>query len=197
VQVAWTRAEEFFNDTFDPASVVKVVSGVDREGKISLWDNAIYSAGDRGALNCYEIPNALFRSTGNASYGPAVSPGNLHAFAVGPWRGPGANMNAFATESQIDMMASALGEDPLAFRLRNLTDTRMRGVLQAATDHFGWQAAPVPSRQGFGIACTIDAGAYVATPGATVLSLWASVRDPKGATPSCQPCFAHEARQRC
>jgi nicotinate dehydrogenase subunit B len=163
VQVAWTRAEEFFNDTFDPASVVKVVSGLDNERRISLWDYAIYAAGDRGALNCYEIPNAIFRSTGGASYGPAVSPSQLHPFAVGPWRGPGANMNAFATESQIDMMASAVGEDPLAFRLRNLTDPRMRRVLQAAAGHFGWPAAPAPSRRGFGIACNIDAGTYVAT----------------------------------
>ena len=49
-------------------------------------------------------------------------------------------MNTFAIESQIDMMAAAVGEDPLAFRLRNLTDPRMRRVLQAAADAFGWQA---------------------------------------------------------
>ena len=163
VQVAWTRAEEFFNDTFDPASVVKVVSGLDADGRISLWDYAIYSAGERGALNCYEIANALFQSTGGASYGPAVPAVTLHPFAVGPWRGPGANMNAFATESQIDMMASARGEDPLAFRLRNLVDPRMRRVLKTAAEHFKWQPAPAPSRRGFGVACNIDAGTYVAT----------------------------------
>lgn len=38
VQVAWTRAEEFFYDTFDPAAVVKVTSAVDPNGKIALWD---------------------------------------------------------------------------------------------------------------------------------------------------------------
>lgn len=163
VQVAWTREEEFFNDTFDPASVVKVASAVDHAGRIMLWDHATYSAGDRGAVNCYDIPNARVRSTGGASYAPALSSGSLHPFAVGPWRAPGANMNAFATESQIDTMASAVGEDPLAFRLRNLADPRMRRVLQAAAERFGWQAAPAPSRRGFGIACNIDAGTYVAT----------------------------------
>ena len=163
VQVAWTRAEEFFNDTFDPASVVKVVSGIEADGRISLWDYVVYSAGERGALACYDIPNARFRSTGSGSYGATVSQPTLHPFAVGPWRGPGANMNAFAIESQIDMMASAAGDDPLAFRLRHLTDTRMRRVLQAAADAFGWQAAVPPSRRGFGLACNIDAGTYVAT----------------------------------
>ncbi len=163
VQVAWTRAEEFFNDTFDPASVVKLASSVDSDGRISAWDSMIYSAGERGAVPCYDIANARVRSAGGASYGPAQSQVSLHPFAVGPWRGPGANMNAFVIESQVDMMAAALGADPLAFRLRNLTDLRMRKVLQAAADAFGWQAAAIPSKRGFGIACNIDAGTYVAT----------------------------------
>ena len=163
VQVAWTRAEEFFNDTFDPASVVKIVSGVAADGSISLWDCSVYSAGERGAVACYDIPNASFRSTGGPSYGSGDSAVSLHPFAVGPWRGPGANMNTFAIESHIDSMAAAVGEDPLAFRLRNLTDPRMRRVLQAAADAFGWQAGAVPSRRGFGMACNIDAGTYVAT----------------------------------
>jgi len=163
VHVAWTREEEFFNDTFDPASVVKLVSGMQPDGKISLWDYAVYCAGDRGAVSCYDIPNARFRSTGGVSYGAGNSPAALHPFAVGPWRAPGGNMNAFATESQIDMMAAAAGADPLAFRLRNLTDPRMRRVLQAAADAFGWQSAAHPSRRGVGLACHIDAGTYVAT----------------------------------
>lgn len=162
VQVAWTRAEEFFNDAFDPASVVKITSGIDSDGKISLWDYAVYSAGERGAVACYDIPNAVFRSTGGASYGAGDAPATLHPFAIGPWRGPGANMNAFAIESQIDIMAAAAGEDPLAFRLRNLTDPRMRGVVQAAADAFGWRAAAAPSTRGFGLACNVDAGTYVA-----------------------------------
>lgn len=163
VQVAWTRREEFFNDTFDPASVVKIVSGIEADGKISLWDYSVYSAGERGAVACYELPNASFRSTGGASYGSADSAVSLHPFAVGPWRAPGANMNTFAIESQIDTMAAAVGDDPLEFRLRNLSDPRMRRVLQAAADAFGWQAAAAPSRRGFGMACNVDAGTYVAT----------------------------------
>jgi nicotinate dehydrogenase subunit B len=163
VQVAWTRSEEFFNDTFDPASVVKIVSGIDANARISLWDSVVYSAGERGAVACYDIPNARFRSSGGVLYGLAGPQTTLHPFATGPWRGPGANMNAFAIESQIDMMASAAGEDPLAFRLRNLTDPRMRRVLQAAADAFGWQPAAAPSKRGVGLACNIDAGTYVAT----------------------------------
>lgn len=163
VQVAWTRAEEFFYDTFDPAAVVKIISGIDGEGRISLWDYTVYAAGERGAALYYDIPNARVRSLRGLSYDAANARTSLHPFAVGPWRAPGANMNAFAMESQIDLMASAARTDPLEFRLRQLKDRRMRRVLEAAADTFGWKPAAAPSGRGFGLACGIDAGTYVAT----------------------------------
>jgi isoquinoline 1-oxidoreductase len=163
VQVAWTRSEEFFFDTFDPASVAKVSATLGPNGNISSFDYSIYGAGERGAALCYDIPNLRIRSTGGPSHGPVSGAPSLHAFAVGPWRGPGANMNVFAIESQIDVMAAAARQDPLAFRMRHLTDPRMRRVLQAASEVFRWKPAVGPSRRGFGIACNIDAGTYVAT----------------------------------
>ena len=72
-------------------------------------------------------------------------------------------MNIFATESQIDIMAAAAGVDPLAFRLNHIQDTRMRRVLQAAADAFGWSPAAGPSGRGYGIALSSDAGSFVAT----------------------------------
>jgi nicotinate dehydrogenase subunit B len=38
VQVSWTRQEEFFYDAYCPASIIKVRSGLDANGKIALWD---------------------------------------------------------------------------------------------------------------------------------------------------------------
>lgn len=163
VQVAWSRAEEFFYDRFDPAAVVKLVSGINREGKIVLWDYSVYAAGERGAASLYDIANVSVKSNGGISYGSEPAGVSIHPFAVGPWRAPGANMNVFASESQIDIMASAAGVDPLAFRLKNLTDPRMIRVLNAAALAFGWKAAATPSRRGFGLACSVDAGTYVAT----------------------------------
>jgi isoquinoline 1-oxidoreductase len=163
VQVAWTRAEEFFNDTFDPAGVVQITSGIDRDGKISLWDHSVLGAGDRGATPCYEMADARIRIAGRPAYESEGEGQSVHPLAVGPWRAPGANTNVFAIESQIDIMAAAAGADPVQFRLNNLTDARMRRVLQAAAVAFGWKAAPAPSGRGFGVACNIDAGTYVAT----------------------------------
>ena len=163
VQIAWTRAEEFFYDAFDPAAVVSIVSGIDRRGRISLWDYSVYAAGERGAGHCYELPNARVRSFRGLSYDPGATGKSLHPFAVGPWRAPGANMNVFAVESQIDLMAAAAAADPLAFRLRHLKDPRMIRVLRAAAAAFGWKPAAAPSGRGVGVACSIDAGTYVAT----------------------------------
>ncbi len=162
VQVERTRAEEFFYDTFDPASVVEISSGLDANGRIAHWDYTVYAAGERGAAPVYDIPDLRVRSAGAASYGGAAPPG-LHPFAVGPWRGPGANMNVFAIESQIDIMAAACGADPVAFRLQHLSNPRMRAVLLAAADAFGWRAGVGPSGRGFGVACNSDAGSCVAT----------------------------------
>jgi isoquinoline 1-oxidoreductase len=163
VQVERTRAEEFFFDTFDPASVVTIASSLDSTGRISGWDYAVFAAGERGATTFYDIPNLRIRSAGGTSYGGAPSVPGLHPFGVGPWRGPGANMNVFATESQIDIMAAAAGVDPVAFRLKHLKDARMRGVLAAAAKAFGWTPAAGPSGRGFGVACSADAGSCVAT----------------------------------
>lgn len=154
VQVAWTREDEFFFDTFDPAALVKIVSGLDAAGRIVLWDSVVYGAGARGSALLYDVPGA--RVDTGAGRGP-------HPFATGPWRAPGANMNIFAIESQIDLMASAAGADPVEFRLRHLRDERMRRVLRAAAEAFGWQPATAPSRRGFGIACGFDAGTCVAS----------------------------------
>ena len=53
VQVAFTRAEEFFYDTFRPAAVIKIKSGIDGAGKIVLWNYDVYMAGERCAvLDC-------------------------------------------------------------------------------------------------------------------------------------------------
>jgi CO/xanthine dehydrogenase Mo-binding subunit len=85
-----------------------------------------------------------------------------HPFGIGAWRAPGANINVFARESQIDIMAAKLKMDPLEFRLKNTSDARMRRVLEVAAQRFDYKPAAGPSGRGYGIACGIDAGSYVA-----------------------------------
>jgi nicotinate dehydrogenase subunit B len=158
VQVCWSRAEEFFLDSFRPAAVVRIRSGIDGAGRICLWDYQVYAAGSRSSEQFYDVPNNLIRTYGR--WGGDTP--KMHLFATGPWRAPGANINVFARESQIDTMAAKARIDPLEFRLNNTSDKRMRGVLEAAAGRFGWKKAAAPSKRGVGVACGIDAGTYVA-----------------------------------
>jgi isoquinoline 1-oxidoreductase len=158
VQVAWTRAEEFFYDTFRPAALVKIQAGITESGLITFWDYGVYFAGERGAPQFYNIPHHRTLSYGS---GWTAAPGS-HPFATGPWRAPGNNTNSFARESHIDMLAAKAGIDPVEFRLKNLKDERMLRVLRAAASKFGWSPAKAPSRRGYGVACGTDAGTYVA-----------------------------------
>jgi isoquinoline 1-oxidoreductase len=64
VQVCWTRAEEFFYDTFRPAAVIKVTSGIDAAGRVVLWDYQVYGAGSRGSDVFYDIANRSVRVYG-------------------------------------------------------------------------------------------------------------------------------------
>ena len=87
----------------------------------------------------------------------------MNPFNVGPWRAPSVNSNTFARESQIDVMAAKAGVDPLEFRLNNLSDARMRRVLEAAARKFGWKAGRAASGRGVGVACGMYANACNAT----------------------------------
>ena len=158
VQVMWNREEEFFYDTFRPAAIVKINSGVDASGKMAFWDYDVFYAGDRGAQHFYAIPHHRTSAHGGGWQGP---PGS-HPFGTGAWRAPGNNTNTHARESQIDIMAAGAGVDPVEFRLKNLSDARMIRVVKAAAEKFGWTPAKAPSKRGYGVACGIDAGTYVA-----------------------------------
>jgi nicotinate dehydrogenase subunit B len=157
VQVAWTREEEFFLDTFRPAAVVKIKAGVDASGRMTLWDYGVYFAGERGSQQYFDIPHHRTTIYGSGWRGV---PGS-HPFSTGPWRAPGNNTNTFARESHVDALAAAAGLDPLEFRLKNLKDERMIRVLREAARAFGWTPARAPSGRGFGVAAGIDAGTYV------------------------------------
>lgn len=157
VMLAWTRDEEFFYDTFHTANVIKVNSGIDKSGMITFWDYHVWFAGTRGSEVIYDVPH--YKTT---SYSENRNVFPVHPFGTGPWRAPNNNSNTFARESQIDIMASAAGIDPLDFRLRNLKDEKMIACLKSVADKFGYVPAKTSSGRGIGIACGHDAGTWVA-----------------------------------
>jgi nicotinate dehydrogenase subunit B len=93
-------------------------------------------------------------------------------FFTGPLRSPSRLQNTFAHESMIDEVAAKLKLDPVAYRLRHLSDERLKHVISEAAKAARWQARPSPqpraSRVGLlsgrGLACVVYEGdnGYVA-----------------------------------
>jgi CO/xanthine dehydrogenase Mo-binding subunit len=87
-------------------------------------------------------------------------------FFTGPLRSPERLQNTFAHESFIDEVASSVGVDPLAYRLRHLRDPRLIAVLKAAAEKAGWQTRPAPRSgrptsgvsSGRGVSCVLYEG---------------------------------------
>jgi CO/xanthine dehydrogenase Mo-binding subunit len=65
-------------------------------------------------------------------------------FFTGPLRSPSRLQNTFAHESFIDEIAASLGADPVAYRLRHLSDPRLIEVVQSAAKTANWETRPSP-----------------------------------------------------
>jgi CO/xanthine dehydrogenase Mo-binding subunit len=93
-------------------------------------------------------------------------------FFTGPLRSPSRLQNTFAHESFFDEVAARVKADPVAFRLKHLTDPRLKAVVNAAARAAKWQTRPSPRPDvratgiatGRGMACVLYEGdnGYVA-----------------------------------
>jgi CO/xanthine dehydrogenase Mo-binding subunit len=87
-------------------------------------------------------------------------------FWTGPLRSPERLQNTFAHESILDEVASAVGADPVAFRLKHLSDPRLIDVVRKAADAAKWDARPSPQKvlkrggvaRGRGMSCVLYEG---------------------------------------
>ena len=151
VKLVWTREEEFTWSYFRPAGLIEISSGVRdhgaNTGAITAWECHNCNSGGSALVGKYDIPNQ------RNAFHPAQSP-----LRQGSYRGLAATANHFAREVHIDELAHALKMDPLEFRLKNLKDERLRAVLQADAERFGWGQG-----KGIGIAGGFEKNGYIAT----------------------------------
>jgi nicotinate dehydrogenase subunit B len=152
VKVVWTRKEEMTWAYFRPAGVLDVKGGVKKDGTLTAWECHNYNSGGSALATPYDVANRRteFHSTDSP-------------LRQGSYRGLASTANAFVRESHMDDLAHAVGVEPLAFRLKNLKDDRLRAVLEAAAKQFGWDKAKPAEGRGFGIAGATEKGSYVAT----------------------------------
>jgi isoquinoline 1-oxidoreductase len=151
VKVVWTREEEFAHAYFRPAGVVQVRAGA-KGGALTAWGFVNINSG-ASAIECpYEVADR------SVEFRRSDSP-----WRQGSYRGLASTANHFARESAIDDVARGCRADPVEFRLRHLRNDRIRAVLQAAAEGFGWGRWKEAAGRGLGAACGTDKGSYVAT----------------------------------
>ncbi len=127
VKVQWSRAEEFTAGYLRPYALIEVASGADESGQLTAWTFTNIHSGPSGLATPYRIEHQRI------AYQPTEGP-----LARGSYRALAATANNFARESHMDELATAVGADPVEFRLRHLDDERLAAVLAAAADEIGW-----------------------------------------------------------
>jgi CO/xanthine dehydrogenase Mo-binding subunit len=153
VSLQWTRDEEFTWAYFRPAGVLEMAAGWDKDGKLIAWEHINYNSGSSGIECPYNFANK------RVSFKYCDSP-----LREGSYRALASPANTFAREAFIDRLAKELNEEPLAMRNAYLDDGRLKNVLNAAAEAFGWANRSKPDdNTGFGIACGTEKGSYVAT----------------------------------
>jgi CO/xanthine dehydrogenase Mo-binding subunit len=152
VKVVWTREEEFTWAYFRPAGVIEIKSGIAADGTLTAWEFHNFHSGSSGIDSPYVVANQ------RTEY--HTVPLILRS---GSYRGLAATANHFARETHMDALAVVAKMDPLEFRMKNLSNPRMRAVLETAAKSFGWPRKKAQEGQGFGVACGDEKGSYVAT----------------------------------
>ncbi len=151
VRMQWMRYDETAWDPKGPAMLFDLEAVLDADGRIGAWSfhgrspthvgrpngtaatllagrltglgppTPFFVGGDRNAATNYDIPKQHIVLT-NLTSSP-LRPSSL--------RGLGGTANTFANESFVDELAHAAGADPIAFRMRHLSDPRAQAVLEA------------------------------------------------------------------
>ncbi|MEO8278689.1 MAG: molybdopterin cofactor-binding domain-containing protein [Ideonella sp.] len=153
VQLVWPREQDFGHDVYRPAAVAVMQAELDGQGRV-VAIRAI-SAGDAitprwlernlpAMSSRFEMPDqttseGLYDSPYDIPHQRIAHLATHSGVPVGYWRSVGHSHNAFFNECFIDELATAAGDDPVAFRLGLLADMpRHAEVLRLAAERAGW-----------------------------------------------------------
>jgi len=162
VKVIWTREDDIKGGYYRPAYLHRVEAGIDAKGKPVGWNHAIVGqsivAGTpfEGFLVKDGIDHTSVEGVSDTPYDLANLDVTLHttksAVPVLWWRSVGHTHTAFVMETMIDELASAAGQDPVAFRKGLLgKHPRHVAVLDLAAKKAGW-GTPLPKGRARGVA---------------------------------------------
>ncbi len=180
IQLTFSREEDMKNGMYRPAVASKFRGSVGGDGMIDAWENkiALQSVSNsfmkrlmpamveppekdpQTAEGAVELPYG--RNNVSVQFGQL----DLPAIQVGNWRSVGASQNGFFSESFMDEMAHAAGQDPYEFRKKHIQKSdlpdapRYLAVLNKVADMASW-ATPLPEGKYRGIAILKSFGSIV------------------------------------
>ncbi len=177
VKLVWLREDDMKAGYYRPAFHHALEAALDAQGRLIGWRHRLVGqsilAGSpftamikdgidgvsvEGAANLpYAIPNLLVDLHSPEGIGVPVL----------WWRSVGSTHTAYSTETFLDEVAAAAGQDPVAYRLALLAKhPRHAGVLKLAADKAGWGTPLAPAakgeRRGRGVAVHESFRSYVA-----------------------------------
>ena len=147
----WTREEEMTWAYFRPGGLIEVGGKLNPDGTLAEWEFHNYNSGPSALQTPYDVPSK--KEQMHQSKSP---------LRQGSYRGLAGTANHFVRESYMDELAHSAGIDPLEFRLKNTRNERLRAVILAAADKFGWKDRKKAPGRGFGISGGFEKGSYVA-----------------------------------
>jgi isoquinoline 1-oxidoreductase beta subunit len=187
IKLLWSREEDMQHGMYHPITRCKLTGSFDANNNLtalqmrisgqsilfSLRPEALVNGKDTAtfaglnptgeAAIGYSIPNLLIE---HAMRNPHVPPGF--------WRGVNVNQNAIYLECFMDELAHSVGQDPVEFRRKLMTNhPKHLAVLNAVAEKIGWDK-PAPQGVFRGIAQHMGYNSYVA--GAAEISVIDSTR---------------------
>jgi CO/xanthine dehydrogenase Mo-binding subunit len=190
VRTQWMRWDEHGWDPKGPATLHDLRGGVDGDGNVVAFEHQAWlpsesdttiigsvlagravaepaAGGWAGVLNYDLVPNKRLLAHNQTNLAAAQDNG---VGMVSSWlRSPAQFQLTFAMESFIDELAHAAGADPVAFRLRHLSDKRMAAVLRGVAELASWKPGPAArnitgggsgTATGRGVAMSLRDGTY-------------------------------------
>ncbi|KPD12327.1 molybdopterin cofactor-binding domain-containing protein [Phaeobacter sp. 11ANDIMAR09] len=174
VKLVWDREDDIRGGYYRPAAGHKVRVGLDGAGNIIGWEHQVagQSIMKGTAFEAFAVHDGVDHSSVE---GIADSPYAIPGMALGLtdaekatsvlwWRSVGHTHTAYVMEVMMDLAARAVGQDPVAFRLKYLAggadQARKAAVLKLAAEKGNWGTPAEGNVQG--IAVHKSFGSYVA-----------------------------------
>jgi len=162
VRVQWMREDEHGWDPKGPPQLLDLRAALSADGSIAAWETVAMppvNTPNAGIPLLAAVAAGLDDGQGSQSgftamnCDPPYAIDNVHAevrwlattpLRVSNLRAPGKIGNVLAVESFFDELAAAASADPLALRLRLLSDPRGRETLERVGEMMNWTPRPSP-----------------------------------------------------